>query len=74
MSGWWLYLCDKKGRFYTGITTNIEKRLKQHGGPELLYKEGPFEKKAAANREKQIKKWTREKKLQLISKGTGKLK
>jgi len=35
---------------------------------------GPFEKKAVANREKQIKKWTREKRLQLMSKGTGKLK
>jgi predicted GIY-YIG superfamily endonuclease len=74
VSGWWLYICEKKGRFYVGITTNIEKRLKQHGSPKLLYKEGPFEKEAAASREKQIKKWTRNKKLQLISKGTGKLR
>ena len=67
-------MCQKKGRLYVGITTNVEKRLKQHGSPELLYKEGPFEKHAAAGREKQIKKWTREKKMQLILKGTGKLR
>jgi predicted GIY-YIG superfamily endonuclease len=60
VSGWWLYICKKKGHFYVGITTNIKKRLKQHGSPELLYKEGPFEKQVAANREKQIKKWTRD--------------
>ena len=57
-----------------GITTNIEKRVRQHGNPELLHKEGPYQKIAVANREKQIKKWTREKKIQLISKGTGKLR
>ena len=54
MSGWWLYLCDKKGRFYAGITTNIEKRLKQHGSPELLYKEGswPLRKKGRRQQRK----------------------
>jgi predicted GIY-YIG superfamily endonuclease len=67
-------MCEKKGRLYVGITTNIEKRLQQHGSPKLLYKGGPFEKQAAGKREKQIKKWTREKKLHLISKGTGKLR
>jgi predicted GIY-YIG superfamily endonuclease len=41
---------------------------------KLLYKGGLFEKQASANREKQIKRWTREKKLQLISKGTGKVR
>jgi hypothetical protein len=35
-------MCEKKRRFYVGITTNIEKRLTQHGSPKLLYKEGPF--------------------------------
>ena len=74
MSGWWLYICEKKGRLYVGITMNVDKRLNRHGSPKLLYKEGPFEKQDAASREKQIKKWTREKKVQLIFKGTGKLR
>lgn len=69
MSEWWLYICEKKGRFYIGITTNLKKRLKQHGSPKLLYKEGPFEKGTAAKRERQIKKWSRDKKLKLIEKG-----
>ena len=72
MSDWWLYMCQKEGRFYVGITTNIEKRLKQHGNPDLLYREDPFEKHEAAEREKQIKKWGREKKLQIAKKGAGK--
>ena len=69
MADWWLYICEKKGHYYVGITTNIEKRLKQHGSPELLYNEGPFEKHAAASRERQLKKWTRIKKERLIHKG-----
>ena len=69
MSDWWLYICEKKGRFYVGITANIEKRLKQHGGLDLKYKEGPFEKLTAARRERQIKKWTRIKKEKLIQRG-----
>ena len=33
VSDWWLYMCQKKERLYVGITTNVEKRLKQHGSP-----------------------------------------
>ena len=62
-------MCEKKGRIYAGITTNLGKRLKQHGSPKLLYKEGPLEKAAAARRERQIKKWTRNKKERLIRDG-----
>lgn len=69
MADWWLYICNKKGRYYVGITTDVEKRLKQHGSPELLYKEGPFEKHTAARRERQIKKWSRIKKETLIRGG-----
>ncbi|MDY7035955.1 MAG: GIY-YIG nuclease family protein [Thermodesulfobacteriota bacterium] len=69
VSDWWLYICQKKGHYYLGITTNVEKRLKQHGSPELLYKEGPYKKHADANREKQIKKWSRIKKEKLIQEG-----
>jgi predicted GIY-YIG superfamily endonuclease len=52
-----------------GITANVEKRLKQHGSPELLYKEGPYERQIATNRERQIKKWSRIKKARLIQEG-----
>jgi hypothetical protein len=53
VSGWWLYLFEKNARFYVGITTSIGKRLRQHGNPESLYEEGPYERIEAANREKQ---------------------
>jgi len=69
MSIWWLYICEKRSGLYVGITTNLKKRLKQHGNPELLYKEGPFTRSDAVAREKQIKRWRREKKLALIQKG-----
>ena len=52
---------------------DIEKRLKQHGSPELKYKEGPFEKQAAAKRERQIKGWTRVKKAKLIRSSAGRV-
>jgi putative endonuclease len=74
MKEWYLYINEKKGKLYVGITTDMKNRLRQHGTPKWLYKEGPFEKQAAAKREKQIKKWTRDKKLQLISKATGRLR
>ncbi len=66
---------------YTGITTDIERRLKEHNGTmawgakytkirqpvELLYHEEYSNRSEASKRESEIKKMTREKKLQLIS-------
>jgi putative endonuclease len=72
MSSWWLYICDKQGKMYIGITTDLANRLKQHQNPKLLYKEGPLTREKAVAREKQIKGWRREKKLELIAKGPGK--
>ncbi|MDD5224735.1 MAG: GIY-YIG nuclease family protein [bacterium] len=72
MSDWYLYICEKKDRLYVGITTDLKKRMEQHGNPKLLYQEGPLEKGTAAFREKQIKGWRREKKLVLIAGGPGK--
>ncbi len=74
MSDWYLYIIEKKGRFYAGITTNLKNRLRQHGNPPLLYTEGPCEKNAAAKREKQIKRWTRAKKEALVSGNLAELK
>ena len=73
MSDWWVYICAKNDRLYVGITTNLENRLRQHGGAKLIYQEGPVEKKKAALRERQIKKWRWEKKLHL-ARESGKLR
>ena len=66
---------------YTGITNNLEKRLRQHNGEitggafytqnkrpvTLVYKEKYKTHLEAARREAEIKKWKRERKLKLLS-------
>ena len=66
MRTWHVYICDKGGRLYTGITNDLKHRLGQHGRPELLYTESHTEKTSAARRERQIKRWSRTKKLALV--------
>ena len=68
MDTWWLYICEKADRLYIGITTDLENRLRQHGNPELLYREGPLAKSEAAKRERILKGWSKKKKLELIDK------
>ena len=65
---------------YTGITNNLEKRLRQHNGEitggafytrnkrpvKLIYQEEFDSHLTAARREVEIKKWPRQKKLKLI--------
>ncbi len=51
---------------YTGITTDLDNRMRQHGHAELLFSEEHQDKKDAAKREREIKGWRREKKLALI--------
>jgi len=64
---WHLYIIKQREKFYTGITTDLKNRLHQHGNPPLLYKE-PFQnKQQAARRERQIKGWSKAKKLELIT-------
>jgi putative endonuclease len=63
----YVYICSRKGRLYTGITTDLSHRMRQHQA-ELLYSETHDDKSQAARREKQIKGWRREKKLALIAK------
>jgi putative endonuclease len=62
---WYMYICDRGGQLYTGITTDIAHRMNQHKAA-FLYSEECEDKHAAAKREKQIKGWTRKKKLALI--------
>jgi putative endonuclease len=69
---WYLYITkNQNGAFYTGITTNLEQRIKDHkrgkGGRytsqnkpiDLLYIEKCSDKKKAEEREQQIKRWQR---------------
>ena len=66
------------GRYYTGYTSNLERRMKEHaagrgcsfttgfGFSKLLYSETHSEKSAAMKREAAIKKLSRAKKVALI--------
>jgi putative endonuclease len=70
------------GTLYTGITNNLENRVAAHNSGKgakytcgrtpvvLSHKEIFISKSAAMQREHEIKKMTREKKLQLIAEGT----
>ncbi len=77
---WFLYLlrcCD--GTFYTGITNNLERRLKMHQNGkasrytrtrrpvEMLYSEKCGDRSSALIRECEIKEWPRPKKERLIA-------
>ena len=66
MTHWWLYIIEKKKKFYVGINTDLANRMRQHGDPPLLYKEGPMTREEAGRREKAVKGWSRAKKLELI--------
>ena len=71
-----LECCD--GSLYTGITWNLSKRIKEHFNGtskytrsklpvKLVYFEKCNDKIDVAKREREIKGWSREKKLNLIS-------
>jgi len=72
-----LECCD--GTLYTGITKDVDKRLKEHNNSDkgakytkarrpvkLLYEEPSLNRSTASKREYAIKKLTRVKKLQLM--------
>ncbi len=68
----------KDGTLYTGITNDLDRRFSQHkngkGGhytsskrvSEIVYTEEYPDRSSASKREAEIKKWRREKKLDLI--------
>ena len=73
----YLLLC-KDDTIYTGITTDLERRLKKHkdgtashytrarGAVKMLYSETHKNRSSALRREAEIKRWSRAKKLALI--------
>ena len=77
--------CSDKS-FYTGITNNLERRIIDHNQGQdkyvytysrrpvkLVYFETYFDVNQAISREKQIKRWAREKKKALIKRQSEKL-
>jgi len=78
---WYLYLLKcSDGKLYTGITTDVAKRVKRHNQKKasrytrmrlpvtLIYQEPHPNKSTARKREIQLKRWSRAKKLALIQK------
>ena len=77
---WYVYMIEtERGRLYTGITTDIDRRFRQHrsgkGGAKFFRSDPPIKvcyqqqfsnRSAALKREYQIKQLTRKQKLQLI--------
>lgn len=74
----YILLC-KDGSLYTGITTDVERRLKEHrdgigghytrakGVKKVVYTERCSDRSSASKREAEIKGWRREKKTALIA-------
>jgi putative endonuclease len=77
---WNVYILEcSDGSFYTGITTDLKRRVEQHNNKKgaksvmgklpvkLVYHEIAENNVSAAKREREIKSWTREKKKELIN-------
>jgi len=80
MRTWFVYIIHcSDDSLYTGITTDLERRYKQHSQQqgakyfrgrqpkELVYQEGGHNRSTASKREIEIKKLSRVNKLQLIA-------
>ena len=71
-------ITNKSGTLYTGVTNNLERRIFEHKNhliegftkkykiTKLVYFEETSDIRVAISREKQIKGWTRKKKIALI--------
>jgi len=86
VNDWSLYILRcRDGSFYTGITNNLERRLKMHqdgkasrytrtrGPVEMLYSETCGDRSSALIRECEVKEWPKKKKTELIL-GEGKIR
>lgn len=82
MSQWWVYVIrSRSGKLYTGISTDVERRFRQHAGelakgarffrgdpPEcVVYREAAENRSAASKREAHIKHLARSQKIKLIT-------
>ncbi|OGH02507.1 MAG: hypothetical protein A2798_02555 [Candidatus Levybacteria bacterium RIFCSPHIGHO2_01_FULL_37_17] len=76
---WYVYILKcKDSSLYTGITTNVNRRINEHNSKKgaksllgklpvkLLYNEVFDNQIKAAKREREIKGWRRERKLELV--------
>lgn len=73
----------KDGSLYTGITTDLERRLAEHKNGkgakytrarkvgEIIYSERKRDRSTASRREAEIKNWTRKKKIEFLNKVQG---
>ncbi len=80
-ASWFVYIvCCNDHSLYTGVTTNVERRVEEHNSKNksarytrvrqpirLVYTETAVSRSAACKREAQIKALTRSQKLALIS-------
>lgn len=79
---YFVYLLEcEDGSLYTGITTDIKRRLlehrkkkggsytRAHGAKRIVYSERRRTRAEALRREAEIKKWPRKKKLELVLEG-----
>lgn len=79
---WWVYILEtQSGKLYTGITTDIDRRFREHcsdrkrgakffrsdSAKQIVYKENAPGRSAASRREAAIKKMSRPEKLKLIA-------
>lgn len=77
---WFVYILEcKDGKLYTGITNDLDRRVKQHNRGhgcrftkfripvKLIYNETYPSKELALKREAEIKGWKRGRKLRLLS-------
>jgi predicted GIY-YIG superfamily endonuclease len=84
VKNWSLYILKcSDGSFYTGITNNLDRRLKMHqagkasrytrtrGPVEMLYSETCGNRSRALIRECEVKEWPRERKEKLIAGDSG---
>lgn len=81
---WYVYIVEcADGTYYTGITTDVNRRLNEHNFSfksakytrsrrpvRLVYSEDASNRSEASKREAQIKKLNRQKKIKIIKAGT----
>lgn len=80
MKNWYVYIVEcNDGSYYTGITTDVERRVNQHNSKKqgakytrarqpvkLIYSKGNYTKSSAAKEEYKIKQLTKKQKLAYI--------